>query len=74
MANGFPDVQVPVEELETVGYWLRKFRRAKSTETLAHMFLRAEERHQQTTSIVASIYLAECQRSRELETGTIMNR
>lgn len=63
-----------ITELETKNYWLRKFRRAKTHETLSHMFERAEQRHFSSKKIVASIYLAECQRTREIESGTILKK
>ena len=63
-----------ITELETKNYWLRKFRRAKTKQTLAHMFERAEQRYSETKKIVASIYLAECQREREIESGTILKK
>lgn len=63
-----------ITELETKNYWLRKFRRAKTHETLSHMFERAEQRYSNSNKIIASIYLAECQRNREIESGTILKK
>ena len=63
-----------ITELETKNYWMRKFRRAKTKDTLAHMFERAEQRYSNASKIVASIYLAECQRTREIESGVLLNK
>lgn len=61
-------------ELETKGYWLRKFRMAKSLKTLELMVPKALDTYYGQAKIEAAIYLAECQRERELETGILLNR
>lgn len=64
---------VKLEELQDKGYWLCKFRRAKSTDTLATM-VNGAMRKNTITSVQAAIILAECQRARELETGVLLNK
>jgi hypothetical protein len=61
-------------ELEDKGHWLRKFRKAKNANTLQLMVSNAIDRHHQETSVAAAIYLAECQRERELEQGRLLDR
>ncbi|MDO2949086.1 hypothetical protein [Aeromonas simiae] len=67
-------IDVPVQELEDKGHWLRKFRRAKNLNTLQLMVSNAIDRHHNTASVAAAIYLAECQRERELEQGRLLDR
>ncbi|QFI53645.1 hypothetical protein [Aeromonas simiae] len=67
-------IDVPVQELEDKGHWLRKFRRAKNLNTLQLMVSNAIDRHHTAPSIAAAIYLAECQRERELEQGRLLDR
>uniref|UniRef100_UPI00248D6931 hypothetical protein n=1 Tax=Aeromonas taiwanensis TaxID=633417 RepID=UPI00248D6931 len=55
------------EELGDKGHWLRKFRKAKNLNTLQLMVSNAIDKHHKTPAIAAAIYLAECQRERELE-------
>lgn len=62
------------EELESKDYWLRKFRMAKTEQTLTLMVERAVDSHFQQPSILGAVYLAECQRERELEMGMLLNR
>lgn len=62
------------DELETKGYWLRKFRMAKTFKTLELMVPKAVDTHHGNPKVLAAIYLAECQRERELETGLLLNR
>ena len=57
----------PIEELSDKGNWLRKFRKAKNLNTLQLMVSNAIDKHHKTPAIAAAIYLAECQRERELE-------
>lgn len=54
-------------------YWLRKFRMAKSQQTLTLMVERAIDQFHQQPSVLGAVYLAECQRERELECGTLLN-
>ena len=62
------------QDLESKDYWLRKFRMAKSEQTLTLMVERAIDQHHQRPSILGAVYLAECQRERELESGILLNR
>ncbi len=62
------------EELGDKGHWLRKFRKAKSLNTLQLMVSNAIDKHHKTPAIAAAIYLAECQRERELEQGRYLDR
>ena len=61
-------------ELESKDYWLRRFRKAKTLKTLELMVPKAVDQHHQKPPVVAAIYLAECQRERELECGVLLNR
>lgn len=54
--------------------WLRRFRMAKTQQTLTLMVERAIDQYHQKPSVLGAIYLAECQRERELETGMLLNR
>lgn len=63
-----------LDELESKDYWLRKFRMAKTEQTLTLMVDRAVDNHHQHPSILGAVYLAECQRERELEMGILLNR
>ncbi|WOX49409.1 hypothetical protein R2B70_05350 [Aeromonas sp. XH] len=62
------------EELSDKGHWLRKFRKAKNLNTLQLMVSNAIDKHYKTPAIAAAIYLAECQRERELEQGRLLDR
>lgn len=62
------------QDLESKDYWLRKFRMAKSEQTLTLMVERAIDQYHQRPSILGAVYLAECQRERELESGVLLNR
>ena len=64
----------PIEELSDKGNWLRKFRKAKNLNTLQLMVSNAIDKHHKTPAIAAAIYLAECQRERELEQGRYLDR
>ncbi|MBP8174586.1 MAG: hypothetical protein KAY06_11390 [Aeromonadaceae bacterium] len=61
-------------ELESKEYWLRRFRKAKTIKTLELMVPKAVDDHHKEPSVLAAIYLAECQRERELEFGVLLNR
>ncbi|ENY73133.1 hypothetical protein [Aeromonas diversa] len=65
---------IPMTELEDKGHWLRKFRKAKNVNTLQLMVSNAIDRHHTMPSVAAAIYLAECQRERELEQGRLLDR
>lgn len=65
---------VSVEELSDKGHWLRKFRKAKNLNTLQLMVSNAIDKHHKTPPIAAAIYLAECQREREMEQGRFLDR
>ncbi len=62
------------QDLESKDYWLRKFRMAKSEQTLTLMVERAIDQYHQRPSVLGAVYLAECQRERELESGVLLNR
>ena len=62
------------QDLQDKYYWLRKFRMAKNEKTLERMVSRAIDDHHQESSVVAAIYLAECQRERELTQGRYLDR
>ncbi len=62
------------KELQDKHHWLCKFRRAKTRETLATMVAGAMRKNPNGTAILAAIVLAECQRTRELETGVLLNK
>ncbi|MDP5292242.1 hypothetical protein Q9290_08070 [Oceanimonas sp. CHS3-5] len=61
------------QDLQDKYYWLRKFRMAKNEKTLERMVSRAIDDHHQESSVVAAIYLAECQRERELTQGRYLD-
>ena len=65
---------VEQQDLESKEMWLRKFRMAKTQQTLTLMVERAIDQFHQKPSVLGAIYLAECQRERELETGVLLNR
>lgn len=63
----------PLEgELTDKLYWLRKFRMAKNEKTLELMVSKVIDDYHTRTAIVAAIYLAECQRERELAQGRFL--
>lgn len=63
----------PLEgELTDKLYWLRKFRMAKNDKTLELMVSKVIDDYHTDTAIVAAIYLAECQRERELAQGRFL--
>lgn len=62
------------EELSDKGHWLRKFRKAKNLNTLQLMVSNAIDKHHKTPAVAAAIYLAECQREREMEQGRFLDR
>ena len=64
---------VKLEELQDKGYWLCKFRRAKTSDTLNTMVSGALRKNE-LPKVKAAIFLAECQRTRELETGVLLNK
>jgi hypothetical protein len=66
--------QIEPLELESKDYWLRRFRKAKSLKTLELMVPKAVDQYHQQPPVLAAIYLAECQRERELEYGVLLNR
>ena len=53
-------------------YWLRKFRMAKNERTLDLMVSKVVDDYHNRTAVVAAIYLAECQRERELAQGRLL--
>ncbi len=61
------------EKLMLKEYWLRKFRMAKSQQTLTLMVERAIDQFHKQPSVLGAVYLAECQRERELDCGTLLN-
>ena len=63
-----------IEELGAKGHWLRKFRKAKNLHTLQLMVSNAIDKHHKIPAIAAAIYLAECQREREMEQGRYLDR
>ena len=65
---------VEQQDLESKEMWLRKFRMAKTQQTLTFMVERAIDQFHQKPSVLGAIYLAECQRERELEMGVLLNR
>ena len=67
------DITEP-QDLESKDMWLRIFRMAKTQQTLTLMVERAIDQYHQKPSVLGAIYLAECQRERELETGMLLNR
>ncbi len=66
--------QIEQIELENKDYWLRRFRKAKTVKTLELMVPKAVDDYHQQPTVLAAIYLAECQRERELEYGVLLNR
>ncbi|WP_024871394.1 hypothetical protein [Tolumonas lignilytica] len=68
------DISEPQDDLESKDLWLRKFRMAKTPQTLTLMVERAIDQYHQKPSVLGAIYLAECQRERELESGILLNR
>ncbi|MGL4251544.1 MAG: hypothetical protein ACRCR1_13115 [Aeromonas sp.] len=62
------------EALSDKGHWLRKFRKAKNLNTLQLMVSNAIDKHHNAAAIAAAIYLAECQREREMEQGRFLDR
>ena len=54
-------------------YWLRKFRMAKNERTLQLMVSKVIDDYHTQTPVVAAIYLAECQRERELAQGRLLS-
>ncbi|ART80962.1 hypothetical protein [Oceanisphaera avium] len=54
-------------------YWLRKFRMAKNEKTLELMVSKAIDDYFTQVPVVAAIYLAECQRERELSQGRFLS-
>lgn len=67
-------VEIEDQDLESKDYWLRKFRMAKSEQTLTLMVERAIDQYHQRPSVLGAVFLAECQRERELESGILLNR
>ncbi|PJG58513.1 hypothetical protein [Aeromonas cavernicola] len=67
-------LNISAEELSDKGHWLRKFRKAKNINTLQLMVSNAIDRHYKSPAIAAAIYLAECQREREMEQGRFLDR
>ncbi|MCF3097795.1 hypothetical protein [Aeromonas australiensis] len=65
---------ISAEELSDKGHWLRKFRKAKNLNTLQLMVSNAIDKHHKAPAVAAAIYLAECQRERELEQGRFLDR
>lgn len=53
-------------------YWLRKFRMAKNDKTLDLMVSKVIDDYHSRPAVVAAIYLAECQRERELAQGRLL--
>ncbi|WP_108652308.1 hypothetical protein [Dongshaea marina] len=66
--------RVEEDEIKDKGFWLRNFRKAKSQKTLQLMVSKAIDKYHSNSGVVAAIYLAECQRERELESGVLLNR
>lgn len=66
--------QIEAHELESKDYWLRRFRKAKTLKTLELMVPKAVDQYHKQAPVLAAIYLAECQRERELEYGVLLNR
>lgn len=62
------------QEQEEKLYWLRKFRMANNFKTLHLMVAGAVDKHYSKPPIIAAIYLAECQRERELEQGRLLQK
>lgn len=54
-------------------YWLRRFRMAKNEKTLHLMVSKVLDNYHTQTPVLAAIYLAECQRERELAQGRLLS-
>ncbi|MFH7564556.1 hypothetical protein [Oceanimonas smirnovii] len=63
----------PEQQLQDKMYWLRKFRMAKNDKTLERMVSRAIDEYHSKAQVAAAIYLAECQRERELTLGRYLD-
>lgn len=74
MTSNKQEYVVEQQDLESKEMWLRKFRMAKTQQTLTLMVERAIDQFHQKPSVLGAIYLAECQRERELEMGVLLNR
>ncbi|OIN12274.1 hypothetical protein [Oceanisphaera psychrotolerans] len=61
-------------ELTDKLFWLRKFRMAKNDRTLELMVSKAVDNHHTQSAVVAAIYLAECQREREMQQGRFLDQ
>lgn len=61
-------------ELTDKFYWLRKFRMAKNDKTLELMVSKAVDDYHAQSAVVAAIYLAECQREREMMQGRFLDQ
>lgn len=68
-----PNDVVDVDQLSDKVYWLCKFRRAKTSDTLNTMVSGALRKNE-LPKVKAAIFLAECHRTRELETGVLLNK
>ncbi|WP_108653139.1 hypothetical protein [Dongshaea marina] len=62
------------DEITQKGYWVRKFRKAKKPSTLNQMVSRSIDHYHDQTQVMAAIYLAECQRTRELEFSILLDK
>ncbi|WP_107850690.1 hypothetical protein [Oceanimonas marisflavi] len=65
--------KVSEQDLKDKMYWLRKFRMAKNDKTLERMVSRAIDEYHNMSTVAAAIYLAECQRERELTLGRYLD-
>ncbi|WP_108650153.1 hypothetical protein [Dongshaea marina] len=61
------------EERSQKMFWVRQFRKAKTLKTLHLMVSRALDRYSLQSRVLAAIFLAECQRERELSSGLLLN-
>ncbi|MDX1266675.1 MAG: hypothetical protein R3311_04855 [Oceanisphaera sp.] len=61
-------------ELTDKLHWLRKFRMAKNEKTLELMVSKAVDDYHTNSAVVAAIYLAECQREREMLQGRFLDQ
>ncbi|MGL5947576.1 MAG: hypothetical protein ACRCYV_00670 [Aeromonas sp.] len=68
------DATLSMAELSDKGHWLRKFRKSKNATTLQLMVSNAIDRYHNVPPVAAAIYLAECQREREIEQGRYLDR
>ncbi len=59
-------------ELTDKLYWLRKFRMAKNEKTLDLMVSNVVDKYHHHSAVIAAIYLAECQREREIAQGRFL--